>query len=717
MRHFLLSLSAILLLSISNAQTGIPVSSMVQSDDLIKNFLTTYEIPGATVAIAKEGKIVYMRAFGYADIKKTTPTQPYNLFRIASLSKQITSATIMKLMQDGMLSMSSKVFGVGGILKDHPVFSSSNITDNRIFDITIKNLMEHSAGWDRYINCNPNPSNPYPYFLPGCDAISFPLRVSQVTSTPNPVTKDALIKFVIEKGLDFAPGTDYSYSNLGYLILGEVIEKISGKSYEKYVRDSILAPLGIFDMHIANNLLSEKMEREGEYTAYGYKTLSCYGTGLYVPWEYGGYNVTAMDAHGGWIASSRDMLKFLTAIDGFSTKPDMLAPASIDTMVKPSANNQNYAKGWNVSTNNWWHTGGLDGTACLQMRTAEGYTWIIILNRRNITNPNFGTALYNLGWNCLTATTTWPAWDLMESPTVNASNLSFSIVTHNSVTVNWTNGNGNKRLLLMKQDANVDEFPLDGTDYVADGNFNTASTIGTGVHAVFNGTGNSVTVTGLNPGATYYFRTVEYNNNAVTGNNSLYLLGNNPEATQTMVAVLPINLRSFDAVKLANKKTRLTWQSEPDPNCDYYNIERSGDGNSFTSIGKLTATNVTTASSYSFIDETPLSGKDYYRLKQFDKNGNYSYSNILLVDYSLSGNTFTLVPVPGKNQFNLLKPSLITFTKAILTLRNASGQTVLTNNLLNQTVQTISTNGLAKGIYFATVYNGKELLTKKVVVD
>ena len=263
MRHFLLSLSAILLLSISNAQTGIPVSSMVQSDDLIKNFLATYEIPGATVAIAKEGKIVYMRAFGYADINKTTPTQPYNLFRIASLSKQITSATIMKLMQDGMLSMSSKVFGVGGILKDHPVFSSSNITDNRIFDITIKNLMEHSAGWDRYINCNPNPSNPYPYFLPGCDAISFPLRVSQVTGTPNPVTKDALIKFVIEKGLDFAPGTDYSYSNLGYLILGEVIEKISGKSYEKYVKDSILSPLGIFDMHIANNLLSEKMEREG----------------------------------------------------------------------------------------------------------------------------------------------------------------------------------------------------------------------------------------------------------------------------------------------------------------------------------------------------------------------------------------------------------------------------------------------------------------------
>ena len=118
----------------------------------------------------------------------------------------------MKLMQDGMLTMSSKVFGVGGILKEHPVSSSSNITDKRIFNITIKNLLEHSAGWDRYINCNQNPSNPYPYFFPGCDVISFPLGVSQIIGIPYRVTKDALIKFVIEKGLDFEPGTDYNYS-------------------------------------------------------------------------------------------------------------------------------------------------------------------------------------------------------------------------------------------------------------------------------------------------------------------------------------------------------------------------------------------------------------------------------------------------------------------------------------------------------------------------
>lgn len=512
------------------SQTGIPVPQMTQSDVIIQNFLSSYGIPGATVAIAKDGKIVYMRAFGTSNISQTIPTQPYNLFRIASLSKQITSIAIMKMMQNGQLSLSSKVFGTGGILQDHPVFSSANITDGRIYDITVQQLLEHSAGWNRDLNCNPNPTTPYPYFLGGCDPISFPLRVTQLTGTPNPVTKNAHIKYLLEKGLDFAPGTAYNYSNIGYLVLGDIIEQISGLTYEKYVQDSILSPLGIFDMHIGKNLLADKQEREGEYVGNGYTTLSCYNTGQYVPWEYGGFSVEAMDAHGGWIASSRDMLKLLTAVDGFSTKPDILSSSTIATMTTASANNQYYAKGWQVnSVNNWWHTGALDGTASEQVRTNSGYTWIIILNKRNITNGNFWSALDNLGWNCLAATTTWPTWDLMATPTVNASALSFSNVSGTSVTVNWANGNGGNRLLVVKADSSVNAFPLDGTDYTANASFSAGSNLGIGNYVVYNGTGNSITVTGLAANKKYYFRVIEYNKNTTTGNNALYLLGSNPQ--------------------------------------------------------------------------------------------------------------------------------------------------------------------------------------------
>ncbi len=108
-----------------NAQTGIPVPQMTAADNIINNFMTTHGMPGLTIALAKDGRIVYMRGFGYADIAHTIPVQPNNLFRIASCSKQITSIAIMKLMQEGKLSMSSKVFGPGGILENAPVISTA----------------------------------------------------------------------------------------------------------------------------------------------------------------------------------------------------------------------------------------------------------------------------------------------------------------------------------------------------------------------------------------------------------------------------------------------------------------------------------------------------------------------------------------------------------------------------------------------------------------
>lgn len=513
-----------------NAQTGIPVPTMTQTDNLINSFLTTYGIPAATAAIAKDGKIVYMRAFGNSNIANTIPTQPYNLFRIASLSKPITSIACMKLLQNGRLSMGARVFGTGGILQNHPVFATANITDTRINNITVQQLLEHSAGWNRDINCNPNPTTPYPYFFGGCDPIAFPLRVAMLTGTPNPASEEALVKFMLEKGLDFAPGTAYSYSNMGYLVLGEIIEQITGLSYEQYVKDSVLAPIGVFDMHIGKNLLVDKQEREGEYVGNGYTNLSVYGTGQSVPWEYGGFNIEAMDAHGGWIASARDMLKLLVAVDGFSTKPDILNPSIVTSMVTPSANSQYYAKGWQVNPfNNWWHTGALDGTASIWVRSSGGYSWIFILNKRNITNNNFWTALDNLGWNCLAATTTWPTWDLMLSPTVNASGLNFSNVSGNAVTVNWNNGNGANRLLVVKADSAVNAFPLDGTDYTANAAFGSGTSLGINNYVAYNGTGNSVTVTGLTANKKYYFRVVEYNKSTASGNNALYLLGSNPQ--------------------------------------------------------------------------------------------------------------------------------------------------------------------------------------------
>jgi hypothetical protein len=532
------------------------------------------------------------------------------------------------------------------------------------------------------------------------------------------VHKDDLIKFVLEKGLDFAPGTAYNYSNMGFLILGDVIEKITGLPYEQYVRDSILAPLGIFDMHLGKNLLANKQEREGEYVGNGYTTLSAYGDGTYVPWEYGGFSVEAMDAHGGWIASSRDMLKLLVAVDGFNTKPDILTPATIAVMTTPSANNVNYAKGWSVNSyNNWWHTGSLDGTYSEQVRTGTGYTWIIILNKRNITNSNFSSDVDNLGWNCLAATTTWPTWDLMASPTGNAKSISFSNVTASTVTVNWEIGNGGNRLLLVSPDAPINSFPLDGTDYTGNVSYGSGSMLGNNNYVVYNGAGNSATVTGLTSGKTYYFRVVEYNKNTTTGNNALYLLGDNPVSSIDIPGVLPITISYFKAIKINDSKAEITWQTRQEINSNYFDVERSTNGNWFSSIGQINAKgNSQTISNYSISDNTPAAGKNYYRLKEVDNDGHYTFSNVISLDFSIPADRFKVISYEGKNFFTVIKNDNANFSNAYITVRNTAGQLLIKQLLMNTNSQTVSTSILVNGIYFATIFDGAKAYSYKIVI-
>ncbi|MGB0167453.1 MAG: serine hydrolase domain-containing protein, partial [Luteibaculum sp.] len=289
-RIFLFILVALLTQQFSVAQTGIEIPQMSGCDDLVKDFLNTHDIPGASFALTKNGKLVYHRAFGNANINGTQITQPHHVFRIASISKPITSIAIMKMMEQNQLRLTDKVFGNGGILANHPQVSQANISDQRIYNITVQHLLEHSAGWDRTVNCFPNPTTPYPFNFSGCDPIVAPLHVTQTNGTSNPATEEDMIIFLLEKGLDFAPNTRNSYSNIGYLVLGEIIEQVSGMSYENYVKTNVLESLGICDMHMASNLRSQKKEREVEYVGNGYTTRSCYGTGSTVKWEYGGFN-------------------------------------------------------------------------------------------------------------------------------------------------------------------------------------------------------------------------------------------------------------------------------------------------------------------------------------------------------------------------------------------------------------------------------------------
>ena len=118
---------------------------------------------------------------------------------------------------------------------------------------------------------------------------------------------------------------------------------------------------------------------------------------------------------------------------------------------------------------------------------------------------NFYSDLDNLPWNCIANTSSFPSHDLLESPSQNSSAITFNEVSENTVNLSWVNGNGTHRVLVVKEESPVDEFPKDGLNYLANTEFGLGADLGNGNFIVISDTSNQVTVSNLNPNTNYYF--------------------------------------------------------------------------------------------------------------------------------------------------------------------------------------------------------------------
>jgi CubicO group peptidase (beta-lactamase class C family) len=318
-------------------------------------------------------------------------------FRIASISKLVTAVAIMKLQEDGKLSVNDKVFGPDGILNDscycHP-------RDKRAFSISVAHLLSHEGGWSQRFG----------------DQMFMPLVVSQQMKVSLPVDTKTIIRFALNKRLHFTPGSGRSYSNLGYSILGLVIEKISGLPYEVYCRTQILEPLGIYDMMLAKNLQSEKAPFEVTYYEPAGWPLkpSVYGTGEMVPVRYGGNDIETLGGAGSWLATSPDLMRLLLAVDGFNNRPDFLSQESISFMTDM---NNNYAPvGWKSTIINgiWTRTGSFSGTAGMMKRQPDGISWVVLFNSSAWNGPEIHSYIDRMMTRFISDVSEWPESDLFE---------------------------------------------------------------------------------------------------------------------------------------------------------------------------------------------------------------------------------------------------------------------------------------------------------------
>lgn len=337
-------------------------------DNSVENFLQTHNAPGAALAVSVDGKMVYSKGYGLADVEANISTKPDDLFRIASISKVITSTAIMQLVDEGLITVDHKVFGVDGILGNS--FGSATLTTDEL-DVTVDDLLLHQQGG--WVSAS------------GYDIID---HQPQLNNTE-------FLEYILNNSeLTHSPGEIFRYNNVGYWMLARIIEEISGQTYENYVRN-MLSYAGVTTFKTTTFREDDREPNEVKY--YGHS-----GDEQYI------YTIASRrDGDGGVVISAPDLLRFLNAVDGSNTRPDIVS-ASSQQLMKTTTSLSNLGRGFGVweDQNVLYFTGSLPGNRSWFMIGENGVTATFLVNYRDLNNAaQYDEAINNLVLNIVNNST------------------------------------------------------------------------------------------------------------------------------------------------------------------------------------------------------------------------------------------------------------------------------------------------------------------------
>ena len=280
-------------------------------DQIGQSYARNHKFMGAML-VARGGQVLFNHGYGFADLEWQVPNSPETKFRLGSVTKQFTAACILLLEERGKLAVSDPV---KKYMPDAPQSWDK---------ITIFNLLTHTSGIPNFTG--------FPDYR---------------KLEPFPATAAELVARFRDKPLDFTPGEKWSYSNSGYVLLGYLIEKISGQPYTDFVRQNVFVPLDMKDSGYDSNTAVIPRRATGyQLDRLGY--------------ENAGYiNMTVPFAAGGLYSTTGDLLKWEQALFGGK----LLRPESLARMTTPFKDN--YAFGLEVQTVGGRkvieHGGGIEG--------------------------------------------------------------------------------------------------------------------------------------------------------------------------------------------------------------------------------------------------------------------------------------------------------------------------------------------------------------------
>lgn len=305
--------------------------------------------PGAAVIVIKDGRTVFRKAVGMADMEMGVPLQPDMVFRLGSITKQFTAASILILAEEGKLSLQDR------IEKHLPGYPTQGHV------ITVEHLLTHTSGIQSYTG------------IPGW-------MTSKILA---PMTVTELVDGFKKEPMQFAPGERWVYNNSAFVLLGAIIEKVSGKTYETFVNERIFAPLGMSSSYYGS---TEPIipKRVPGYTEDGGKVRNA-----------GYLSMTQPYAAGSLSSTVDDLAKWDAAL--YTEK--ILKKASLEKAWTPfvlkSGERTKYGYGWGLGTlrgrRSIEHGGGIFGFSTYALRLPEERVYVAVLCNSDspLTDPGF----------------------------------------------------------------------------------------------------------------------------------------------------------------------------------------------------------------------------------------------------------------------------------------------------------------------------------------
>lgn len=321
------------LASLGQAQNPTPrMQQIIQSYVANKTFM-------GTVLVSKDGKLLVNQGYGFADLEWNVPNVPEAKFRLGSLTKQFTAASILLLEERGKLNVEDPV---SKYVPDSPAAWKN---------ITIFNLLTHTSGIPNFTS--------FPDYGP----------TEWKDTTPT-----ELVARFRDKPLDFEPGTKFSYSNSGYIVLGYILEKVSGQTYAEFLQKNIFTPLGMTDTGIDNNAVILPKRAQG---------YSPSGNGM----QHAGYtSMTIPFSAGALYSTTGDLLKWEQGLFGGK----VLKPVSLAKMTTPFKDG--YGFGLFITAQNGHkminHGGGIEGFNTSLAYYPDDKLVVIVLGNLNGSAPD-----------------------------------------------------------------------------------------------------------------------------------------------------------------------------------------------------------------------------------------------------------------------------------------------------------------------------------------